>query len=115
DGEALFEQACRKGWEGLIAKRGSSSYVGRRSPDWLKFKCVNEQEFVIGGFTDPKGSRVGFGALLIGYHEGDRLRYAGKVGTGCVWRHTCMAPYAPAEPHLERAHPHARVHSAPDR
>jgi ATP-dependent DNA ligase len=56
--------------------------VGRRSPDWLKFKCVNEQEFVIGGFTDPKGSRVAFGALLIGHYEGDRLRYAGKVGTG---------------------------------
>src|SRR5439155_770978 len=61
DGEALFEQACPKGWEGLIAKRASSPYVGRRSPDWLKFKCVNEQEFVVGGFTDPKGSRVGFG------------------------------------------------------
>ena len=82
DGEALFEEACRKGWEGLIAKRASSTYAGRRAPDWLKFKCVNEQEFVIGGFTDPKGSRVGFGALLIGHYEGDRLRYAGKVGTG---------------------------------
>lgn len=49
---------------------------------WLKFKCVNEQEFVIGGYTDPQGQRTGFGALLVGYHEGDRLVYAGKVGTG---------------------------------
>jgi len=56
--------------------------VSRRSRDWLKFKCWAEQEFVIGGFTDPKGSRVGFGALLVGYYEGDRLVYAGKVGTG---------------------------------
>jgi bifunctional non-homologous end joining protein LigD len=66
----------------VIAKRADSAYVPRRSLDWLKFKCVNEQEFVIGGFTDPKGSRTGFGALLIGYHEGGRLLYAGKVGTG---------------------------------
>ena len=82
DGERFHEEACRKGWEGLIAKRASSAYAGRRSPDWLKLKCVNEQEFVIGGFIDPKGSRAGFGALLIGYHEDGRLRYAGKVGTG---------------------------------
>jgi bifunctional non-homologous end joining protein LigD len=82
DGEAFYEEACRKGWEGLIAKRAESRYVGGRSSDWLKFKCVSEQEFVIVGFTDPKGSRAGFGALLIGYHEGGRLRYGGKVGTG---------------------------------
>jgi bifunctional non-homologous end joining protein LigD len=82
DGEALYEEACRKGWEGLIAKRAESTYQGRRSPDWLKFKCVNEQEFVIVGYTDPKGSREAFGALLLGYHEGGRLRYGGKVGTG---------------------------------
>jgi bifunctional non-homologous end joining protein LigD len=81
-GEAYFDDACRKGWEGVIAKRANSSYVSGRSRDWLKFKCVNTQEFVIGGFTDPKGSRTGFGALLIGYYEGDQLRYAGKVGTG---------------------------------
>jgi bifunctional non-homologous end joining protein LigD len=81
-GEAFYEEACRKGWEGLIAKRADSTYQGRRSPDWLKFKCVNEQELVIVGYTDPKGSREAFGALLLGYHEGDRLRYAGKVGTG---------------------------------
>ena len=82
EGEAYFRHACRKGLEGVIAKRANSAYVSRRSRDWLKFKCWAEQEFVIGGFTDPKGSRVGFGALLVGYYEGDRLVYAGKVGTG---------------------------------
>jgi DNA ligase D-like protein (predicted ligase) len=82
EGEAFWSEGCRKGWEGVIAKRADSQYVSRRSPDWLKFKCVNEQEFVIGGYTDPKGTRVGLGALLIGYYEGDRLVYAGKVGTG---------------------------------
>jgi bifunctional non-homologous end joining protein LigD len=82
EGEAFYAEACRKGWEGLIAKRAGSKYVSGRSPDWLKFKCVNEQEFVIVGFTDPKGSRLGLGALLIGYHEDGRLRYGGKVGTG---------------------------------
>jgi len=82
EGERFYQQACRQGLEGLIAKRRDSPYVGRRSPDWLKFKCVNEQELVIGGFTDPAGTRVGFGAVLVGYYEGNRLRYAGKVGTG---------------------------------
>ena len=81
-GEAYFAYACAHGWEGLVAKRASSPYVGRRSPDWLKFKCEAEQELVIGGFTEPQGSRVGFGALLLGYYEGGELRYAGKVGTG---------------------------------
>src|SRR5439155_3516986 len=81
-GEAAYRAACAKGWEGVIAKLASSSYVGRRSREWLKFKCVNEQEFVIGGWTEPKGARVGLGALLIGYFEGGELRYAGKVGTG---------------------------------
>jgi bifunctional non-homologous end joining protein LigD len=82
EGERFYEEACRKRWEGLIAKRAESTYVHRRSPDWLKFKCVNSQEFVIGGFTEPTGSRNEFGALLIGYYDGDDLRYAGKVGTG---------------------------------
>jgi bifunctional non-homologous end joining protein LigD len=81
-GEAFFAEACTRGWEGLIAKRADSQYVGRRSRDWLKFKCVNRQEMVVGGFTDPTGTRVGLGALLIGYYEDGRLRYAGKVGTG---------------------------------
>jgi bifunctional non-homologous end joining protein LigD len=82
DGEAFFEEACRRGWEGLIAKRAESSYSHGRSRDWLKFKCSFGQEFVIGGYTDPRGARVGFGALLLGVYEGGRLMYAGKVGTG---------------------------------
>jgi bifunctional non-homologous end joining protein LigD len=77
-----FARACRAGWEGLIAKRAQSPYVSGRSRDWLKLKCVWEQEFVIGGYTDPAGSRTDFGALLVGYYEDGRLRYAGKVGTG---------------------------------
>jgi DNA ligase D-like protein (predicted ligase) len=82
DGERLFAEACRKGWEGLIAKRADAPYTHGRSRDWLKFKCTAEQEFVIGGYTAPQGSRSDLGALLLGYYEGDRLRYAGKVGTG---------------------------------
>jgi bifunctional non-homologous end joining protein LigD len=82
DSQRRFEQACRAGWEGLIAKRAASPYVPGRSRDWLKLKCVWEQEFVIGGYTDPAGSRTDFGALLVGYYEDGRLRYAGKVGTG---------------------------------
>ncbi len=81
-GEQFIDEACADGWEGLIAKRASSPYQHRRSRDWLKFKCVAEQELVIGGFTEPRGQRVGFGALLVGYHENGALRYAGKVGTG---------------------------------
>jgi DNA ligase D-like protein (predicted ligase) len=77
-----FDKACKSGWEGLIAKRAGAPYVSGRSKDWLKLKCVWEQEFVIGGYTDPTGSRTDFGALLVGYHEEGRLRYAGKVGTG---------------------------------
>ncbi len=80
---AYWEQACSRGWEGLVVKRADSPYRSGRSRDWLKFKCENSQEFVIGGFTDPRGSRVGFGALLIGYYDAEgRLVYAGKVGTG---------------------------------
>jgi bifunctional non-homologous end joining protein LigD len=82
DGERYFDEACRKGWEGLIAKRADSAYAHRRSTDWLKFKCVKRQELVIGGYTDPKGKRTGFGALLVGYYEQGRLRYAGRIGTG---------------------------------
>ena len=81
-GDALFQTACEAGYEGLIAKRAESTYVCRRSRDWLKLKCHFEQEFVVIGFTAPKGSRTEFGALLAGYWEGDELQYAGKVGTG---------------------------------
>jgi DNA ligase D-like protein (predicted ligase) len=83
DGEAYLREACRRGWEGLVAKRADAPYrAGRRSPDWLKLKCVHEQELVVGGWTDPQRSRTGFGALLVGYYEDGKLRYAGKVGTG---------------------------------
>jgi bifunctional non-homologous end joining protein LigD len=82
DSQRRFEEACRAGWEGLIAKRADAPYVAGRSKDWLKLKCVWEQEFVIGGYTDPAGARTDFGALLVGYNEDGRLRYAGKVGTG---------------------------------
>jgi DNA ligase D-like protein (predicted ligase) len=81
-GLAFFKEACGKGWEGLIAKKGDAPYEHRRSDFWLKFKCVAEQEFVIGGYTEPHGKRICFGALLLGYYQGDRLMYAGKVGTG---------------------------------
>lgn len=81
-GGALLEQACSWGWEGLIAKRSEGRYLSRRSSDWLKLKCEEGQEFVIGGFTEPEGSREGFGALLLGHYDGGRLVYAGKVGTG---------------------------------
>lgn len=82
DAEELRREACKKGWEGLIAKRADSPYRGGRSRDWLKLKCVNEQELVIAGYTDPKGSRAGFGALMLGYYEDGALRFAGEVGTG---------------------------------
>jgi bifunctional non-homologous end joining protein LigD len=81
-GEEMFRDACRKGLEGVVAKRADSPYTGKRSRDWLKLKCHAEQELVIGGFTAPKGSRTDFGALLVGYNEDGTLRYAGKVGTG---------------------------------
>jgi DNA ligase D-like protein (predicted ligase) len=82
EGEAYYEAACDQGLEGIIAKRARSAYTSSRSKDWLKFKCSNEQEFVIGGFTDPQRTRGGFGALLVGYYDKGDLRYAGKVGTG---------------------------------
>jgi bifunctional non-homologous end joining protein LigD len=66
----------------VIAKRRDSAYEHRRSPHWLKMKCEATQELVVGGFTDPQGVRVGLGALLVGYFEGDDLVFAGKVGTG---------------------------------
>jgi bifunctional non-homologous end joining protein LigD len=82
--EALLNSACQMRMEGLIGKRLGSPYVSRRSSDWIKLKCKHRQEFVVVGFTDPKGSRNAFGALLLGLHDRDsgELRYAGKVGTG---------------------------------
>ncbi len=77
-----WERACREGWEGVIAKRRDSRYEPRRSPHWLKMKCEASQELVVGGFTDPQGSRVGLGALLVGYFDGHDFVFAGKLGTG---------------------------------
>jgi ATP-dependent DNA ligase len=77
-----WERAREEGWEGVIAKRLDSPYEHKRSKHWLKMKCELAQEFVVGGFTDPQGGRVGLGALLVGYYEGDDLVFAGKVGTG---------------------------------
>lgn len=82
EGLKTYHDACEKGWEGIIAKDGTSKYISARSKKWLKFKCINEQEFVIIGYTDPQGERVGFGSLLIGYYDNGQLHYAGKVGTG---------------------------------
>ncbi|HJU75391.1 MAG TPA: hypothetical protein VJ717_16730 [Gemmatimonadaceae bacterium] len=77
-----WERACSEGWEGVIAKRRDSPYEHRRSPHWLKMKCEAAQDFVVGGFTDPQGGRVGLGALLVGYYDNDDFVFAGKVGTG---------------------------------
>jgi DNA ligase D-like protein (predicted ligase) len=82
DGVEAYRHACASGWEGVIAKRADSPYRATRSRDWLKLKCNQAQELVIGGWTAPKGSRQRFGALLVGYYDDGRLRYAGKVGTG---------------------------------
>ncbi|WCO67591.1 non-homologous end-joining DNA ligase [Iamia majanohamensis] len=82
DPDVLRARARTEGWEGLIAKRADSTYQGRRSRDWLKLKVVREQEMVVVGFTEPSGGRLHLGALLLGYHDGDRLRFGGKVGTG---------------------------------
>jgi bifunctional non-homologous end joining protein LigD len=81
-GEEMYRDACRKGLEGIMAKRADSPYRSTRSSDWRKLKCHAEQELVIGGYTAPQGSRTDFGALLVGYWEDGKLRYAGKVGTG---------------------------------
>ena len=79
---AYFKNACKKGWEGLVVKDSNAPYLHKRSSAWLKFKCVANQELVIGGYTEPKGSRIGFGALLVGYYKKGKFHYAGKVGTG---------------------------------
>jgi bifunctional non-homologous end joining protein LigD len=80
--ELPWERAQKEGWEGVIAKRRDSIYEHRRSKQWLKMKCELSEEFVVGGFTDPQGQRVGLGALLVGHYEGDDFVFAGKIGTG---------------------------------
>jgi bifunctional non-homologous end joining protein LigD len=82
-GETVLQHACRSAMEGVVCKRADSTYQGARSSSWVKVKCLKEQEFVIAGYTKPEGSRLGFGALLLGYYnEKGELVYAGKVGTG---------------------------------
>src|SRR6516162_4093137 len=81
-GDQPWIHACNEGWEGVIAKFRTSPYEHRRSPYWLKMKCEASQELVVGGFTDPQGSRVGLGALLVGYFEAKDFTFAGKIGTG---------------------------------
>ena len=77
-----WELAQREGWEGVIAKRRGSTYEHRRSREWLKMKCELSEEFVVGGFTDPQGKRVGLGALLVGHYKDEDFVFAGKIGTG---------------------------------
>jgi bifunctional non-homologous end joining protein LigD len=117
DGRALLARARREGWEGLIAKDGRSVYQsGRRTPAWRKLKLLKQQEFVVGGWTEPRQSRHHFGALLIGYYQDDALQYAGSVGTGfdeaelgrlaalLAPRETARSPFATSVRTLERAH-----------
>ena len=86
DGAAVFRQACALGAEGIISKLRDAPYrPDARSSDWQKIKCIKRQEFVVGGFTDPSGARVGVGSILVGYYERSHLRFAGKVGTGAGW------------------------------
>jgi bifunctional non-homologous end joining protein LigD len=83
NGGKMYRQACQRGSEGIIAKRADGPYIAGRGRGWLKIKCGLRQEFVIGGYTDPFGSRPAFGALLLGvYDKGGALYYAGRVGTG---------------------------------
>ena len=82
DGPAPWEHACAEGWEGVIAKRLGSVYEHRRSKSWLKMKCELKHDFIVGGFTDPQGSRVGLGALLVGHLDQGEFAFAGKIGTG---------------------------------
>jgi bifunctional non-homologous end joining protein LigD len=115
-GERFFALARRRAQEGIVSKRRDAPYVSGRSRDWLKIKCGREQEFVIGGFTEPEGTREGLGALLLGVYDAGALRYAGKVGTGfsaatatalrrrleARRRQTC--PFAERPPGLGQAH-----------
>jgi bifunctional non-homologous end joining protein LigD len=111
-GEEMFAEACRKGLEGIIAKRADSPYRATRSSDWRKLKCHAEQELVIGGYTTPQGSRTDFGALLVGYWEDGELSYAGKVGTG--FDHDTLRDLGKRLRELERDDPpFAHVHPIP--
>jgi bifunctional non-homologous end joining protein LigD len=115
DGEAFFAAAAAAHLEGIVAKRSDGGYVGGRSPDWIKIKCQKRQEFVIGGYTDPRGSRGHFGALHLGLYEGPRLVYVSKVGTGfddaslrTVWQ--ALQPLARASSPFAAGTPAGRGH-----
>ena len=82
DDPSPWERAQREGWEGVIAKRRGSIYEHRRSKEWLKMKCELSENFLVGGFTDPQGKRVGLGALLVGQHKYNDFVFAGRIGTG---------------------------------
>jgi bifunctional non-homologous end joining protein LigD len=100
-GAEFFALACKRGLEGIVSKRRDQPYRPGRGPHWLKTKCLLRQELVIGGFTDPDGSRVGFGALLVGHYDHGRLVYAGKVGTG--YSHATLLELREQLAALERA------------
>ena len=117
DGRALYQRANDEGWEGLIAKDGRAPYhSGRRTPAWRKLKLLNEQEFVIGGWTEPRQTRAHFGALLLGYYDNGDLRWAGSVGTGFDQkelvrlagllrpREIAKSPFAESFKTMEKAH-----------
>lgn len=109
-GAAFFAAACKQGLEGIISKRRDRPYATGRNKDWVKTKCIQRQELVIGGFTEPTGSRHGVGALLVGYYEKNAFTYAGKVGTGFTQKtladitekltaiETPKCPFTPAPP-----------------
>ncbi len=102
-GKDLLAQARKLGLEGLVSKRADAGYAGKRSRDWVKVKCDARQEMVIGGYTDPRASRTGIGALLLGVYDGKALRYSGRVGTG--FDHATLAALAGKLAALERATP----------
>ena len=118
-GAAFFKLACEQGLEGIISKRKDKPYIPGRGMTWVKTKCLLRQELVIAGFTEPEGSRSGFGSLLLGYYEKGTLRYAGKVGTGFSMKvlkqlHAAIAPMeiekCPFDPMPERAWTGPRRH-----
>jgi len=102
-GPEFFQQACQRHLEGIVCKRADAPYSSGRGRSWLKVKCLSVQEFVVGGFTEPAGSRSHLGALLVGVREGKELRYAGKVGTG--FTQTSLAQLAKRLKLLERSEP----------
>ncbi len=117
NGVLLFKKACKLGWEGVMAKRADSPYESKRSRNWLKFKCSMGQELVIGGYTEPQGSRSYFGALLVGYYDKKGVfHYAGKVGTGYTQETLALlgkklqrleikkCPFSDYDGHLVRVH-----------